>query len=318
MKKELVLGIDIGGTNTDFGLVDSEGRIWARGHLDTRQYPTAKGFVSALAEVVAKLLQKDKDFKMRGVGAGVPNANPFTGIVEDPPNLPWKGKVALRELLADQLQVPAEISNDANAAAMGELLYGAGASKNFVVITLGTGIGAGIVADGVLLQGRDGLAGEIGHVIAIADGRLCNCGRKGCFERYASATGLKETMHELLSRPGARSVLSGSDPRNLSSKQIFDAAASGDVLALEAFDYTARIIGKVLADVAAILSPEKFYFLGGLANAGEMLLKPAKNYFERDLLFIHHNKISFEISSLKDREAAILGSAALLWHQLGK
>ncbi len=315
---ELVLGIDVGGTNTDFGLVDSDGKILARGHLDTRQYPTAGGFVAALAEGVGKLLQKDKRFQLKGVGAGVPNANPFTGIVEDPPNLPWKGKVALRELLTDQLKVPAEISNDANAAAMGELLYGAGGSKNFVVITLGTGIGAGIVADGVLLQGRDGLAGELGHVIAIPDGRLCNCGRKGCFERYASATGLKETMHELLARPGARSLLSGSDPRNLSSKHIFDAAASGDLLALEAFDYTARIIGKVLADVAAILSPATFYFLGGLANAGDILLKPAKSYFDQALLFIHRDKITFEISSLKDREAAILGSAALLWHKLEK
>jgi glucokinase len=316
--KELVLGIDIGGTNTDFGLVDSAGRIMARGHLDTRQYPTAEAFVVALSEAVAKLLQKDKSFQLHGVGAGVPNANPFTGIVEDPPNLPWKGRVALRQLLSAQLKVPAEISNDANAAAMGQLLYGKGESRNFVVITLGTGIGAGIVADGVLLQGRDGLAGEIGHMIAIPDGRLCNCGRKGCFERYASATGLKETMHELLSRPGAASLLSGTDPRNLSSKRIFDAAASGDPLANEAFDYTARIIGKVLADVAAILSPEKFYFLGGLANAGDLLLKPAKSYFEHALLFIHQDKITFEISSLKDREAAILGSAAILWHQIGR
>ncbi len=316
--EELVLGIDTGGTNTDYGLVNRKGEIVARGHFETRQYPTASGFARAVAQGARDLLNSLPDAHLLGAGAGVPNANPRTGIVENPPNLPWSGKVPLREILEKALGIPVSICNDANAAAMGQLLFGKSDSENFLVITLGTGIGAGIVADGQLLQGRDGLAGEIGHVIAIPDGRLCNCGRKGCFERYASATGLKETMHELLSRPGAQSVLTGSDPRLISSKRIFEAAEAGDALALEAFDYTSRIIGKVLADVAAILSPEKFFFLGGLANAGSLLLEPAKSYFEKNVLFIHQNKIAFEISQLKDREAAILGSAALIWHDLGK
>lgn len=314
--RSVVLGIDIGGTNTEFGFVTDTGEILAREHVDTRQYATAALFVNAIERKVTSLLE-GLEVELAGVGAGAPNANPYTGIVEDPPNLPWKGANPLARLLEEAFKVPALINNDASAAALGERRYGKGRSfGNFIVVTLGTGIGGGIMADGKLVQGRDGLAGEIGHMIAVPGGRLCNCGRKGCFERYASATGLKMTVHELLMQAEARSPLSGIDVGEVSSRRIFEAARQGDKLALEAFDFTGHIIGKVLADVANLFSPERFFFLGGLANAGDLLLNPAQSYFEENVLFIHEQKIKLELSDLPGKDAAMLGSAAMVWETL--
>lgn len=313
MKQPVLLGIDIGGTNTDFGLVDMEGNVVFQDQLPTKRYPQPELFLQAIRDAILLELESHSALELSGVGIGAPNANPFEGIIESPPNLIWKGRIPLRDMAYQIFGVEGALHNDANAAALGELYYGMGRNyRDFIVVTLGTGIGGGVIAGGQLLLGRDGLAGEIGHTLAIPEGRLCNCGRKGCFERYASATGLKETIMELLARPGAQSELMDIDFANLTSKRIFEAAQDGDPVALEAFDYTAQIIGRKMAEVAAYFSPEVIIFSGGLANAGDLLLKPAKEYMEKHILFIHKDKIPLVLSELPDNQVAILGAAATL------
>ncbi len=309
----LILGIDIGGTNTDFGLVSEQGRVIWQDRLPTRRYPDVDVLLQAIDAAVKKVIKNET---LIGVGIGAPNANHFTGCIEDAPNLLWKGKVPIKEMAEAQFGAPAVLHNDANASALGELYFGSGKGKrDFVVITLGTGIGSGFIVNGQLLIGHDGMAGEIGHTLSVPEGRLCNCGRKGCFERYASATGLKETIYEMLAVPGTTSVLQHIDHETLTSRQVFDAAEAGDAIALKAFDYTAKIIGAKMAEVAAYFSPEVVYFLGGLANAGDLLLKPAKQYMEEQVLFTYRNKIPLTLSGLPDNQASILGAAASLMVQ---
>lgn len=307
--EEVIAGIDIGGTNTDFGLVHAGKVIW-QDRVPTKRYPEVSVFMTTVAQQLLSAA-KANNLHIAAVGIGAPNANTKTGTMESPPNLNWKGIIPLSDMAQQAFGVPVVINNDANASALGEWHYGsARGMQDVVIITLGTGIGSGFIVNGQLLIGHDGLAGEIGHTLSVREGRLCNCGRKGCFERYASATGLKETIHELLARPGTESRLQSIEPAQLTSRQVFDAAEAGDAVALEAFDYTARIIGEKMAEVAAYFSPEAIIFMGGLASAGDLLLKPAKQYMEANILFVYKDKIPLLVSALPDNQASILGAAA--------
>ncbi len=315
--QELSIGIDIGGTNTEIGLVDQNGNIWAECKISTSNYPEVDDYVTALTVAINKSLKAvTENYVLKGIGIGAPNGNYYTGSIEFAPNLLWKGVVPLVELLNKNFHVKIALTNDANAAAMGEMIYGAAKGmKDFIVITLGTGLGSGIVVNGKVVYGHDGFAGEVGHTIYDPQGRLCGCGRKGCLETYASATGIKKTVIELLDKTSESSLLRSVAENDLSSKNIYEAAVKGDKIALEAFDYTARILGLKLADSIAYTSPEAIFLFGGLALAGDYILKPTKKYMEENLLQIFKNKVKLEISGLMGKNAAVLGAAALIWNE---
>ena len=315
--QELSIGIDIGGTNTEIGLVDREGKIWAENSLKTAEYPKIESYVVALTEAINKCLNKvSQAYVLKGIGIGAPNGNFYSGSIEFAPNLIWTGVIPLVEMLNKNFHVKMALTNDANAAAMGEMIYGAAKDlKDFMVITLGTGLGSGIVVDGKVVYGHDGFAGEVGHTIYDPNGRQCGCGRKGCLETYASATGIKKTVIELLAKSDEKSILRSIPEEKLNSKDIHDAAVKGDKIALEAFDYTARILGLKLADSIAYTSPAAIFLFGGLALAGDYILKPTKKYMEENLLKIFQNKVRLELSGLMGKNAAVLGAAALIWDE---
>jgi len=258
-----------------------------------------------------------KDYELKGIGIGAPNANYYRGTVENPPNLKW-GVVEVVKIFGEYFDVPTAITNDANASAIGEMLFGAAKGmKDFIVITLGTGLGSGIFSNGKLVYGSDGFAGEIGHTIYDPNGRLCGCGRRGCLETYASATGIKRTVLELMADTNKKSLLNSVSYVELDSKMIYDAALSGDEIALEAFDFTSRILGIKLADSVAYTSPEAIILFGGLASAGdELIFKPVKKYMEENLFHIFKNKVKILPSGLKDGNIAVLGAGALIWNEL--
>jgi len=310
---DLALGIDIGGTNTKFGLVDRRGTIVAQGGLRTAGHQRVEDYIAALATAVTPLIERAGRERIVGAGAGAPNANFYTGEVVHAANLPWKGVVPLARLIAAALGLQTTITNDANAAALGEGQYGAARGmRDFIVVTLGTGVGSGFVAGGQLLYGHDGFAGELGHVCAVRGGRPCGCGRQGCLETYTSATGIVRTAQEWLKdRPGAASALR-SVPK-LSAWHIQQAAIGGDALARELFEYTGMMLGLTLADAVAITSPEAIIFFGGLSRAGEMLLGPVRRHLEANLLRVYKDKIKVMPSALPDDDAAILGASALVW-----
>lgn len=312
--KSLTAGIDIGGTGTKIGLVDEQGNILFENKVKTQDYQEIDEFVSALVWKIKESLDKlGSDYKLKGIGIGAPNGNFYKGTIEFAPNLPWKGTINLVEKMKHYLNLPILMTNDANAAAMGEMMYGkAKGLKDFIVITLGTGLGSGLVVDGKVVYGHDGFAGELGHTIYDPNGRLCGCGRKGCLETYASATGIVLTVGELILRFTVQSTLREIPVNKLTSKDIFDAALTGDKLALEAFDYTARILGLKLADSVAHTSPEAIFLFGGLAESGDYILKPTKRYMEEFMLEVFKNKVKLEISGLMGKNAAILGAAALI------
>jgi len=314
--KELSVGIDIGGTNTVIGLVDRDGNFRAENSIPTAEYKDIESYIEALTAAINDSLHSiTENYVLKGIGIGAPNGNFYTGCIEFAPNLNWKGVVPLVKLLNKNFHVPIALTNDANAAAMGEMIYGAAKNmKNFIVITLGTGLGSGIVVDGKLVYGHDGYAGEVGHTIYDPEGRLCGCGRKGCLETYVSATGIKRTVMEMLAKPGAESSLGAVPENEITSKKIYEAAAAGDKLALDAFDYTAKILGLKLADSIAYLSPEAIFLFGGLALSGDFILKPTKKYMEEYLLKIFQNKVKLEISGLMGKNAAVLGAAGLVWN----
>lgn len=316
--KELSIGIDIGGTNTVIGLVDREGNFRAENSIRTDEYKDIEPYIEALTNAINESLKSvTENYVLKGIGIGAPNGNFYTGCIEFAPNLNWKGVIPLVKLLNKNFHVPIALTNDANAAAMGEMIYGAAKNmRDFIVITLGTGLGSGIVVNGNLVYGHDGFAGEVGHTIYDPEGRLCGCGRKGCLETYASATGIKKTVLEMLGKPGAVSSLSSVPENEITSKKIYEAAAAGDKLALEAFDFTARILGLKLADSVAYLSPEAIFLFGGLALSGDFILKPTKKYMEENLLKIFQNKVKLEISGLMGKNAAVLGAAGLVWNAL--
>ncbi len=316
--KEFCIGIDIGGTNTVFGVVDINGNFIAENSIPTKKYQTIEEFIEALSKAINySLAQIGGNYILKGIGIGAPNGNYHNGTIEYAPNLNWKGIVPIADLLNKQFHVPVVLTNDANAAAMGEMIYGAAKGlKDFIVITLGTGLGSGFVVDGKIVYGHDGFAGELGHVIYDPEGRLCGCGRKGCLETYASATGIVKTVFELLNKSGEKSLLRAIDKEKLNSKDIYEAAIQGDKIALEAFDFTALVLGRKLADAVAITSPEAIFLFGGLALSGDYILVPTKKYMEENLLKIYQNKVRVELSGLMGKNAAILGAAALIWKEI--
>jgi glucokinase len=317
---DVTLGVDIGGTNTKFGLVEREGKCIAEMSISTNAHEPAENLIARLHENVGEMCRPlSGKYALRGIGIGAPNANYYRGTIENPPNLSWKGVVDVAALVRKHYDLPVAVTNDANAAALGEMLYGAAKGmKNFVVITLGTGLGSGIVAGGELVYGADGFAGEIGHTTVDPEGRECGCGGRGHLETYASATGICRTVGELLSVRRAESGLRAIPPRDLTSRMIAGAAERGDSIAKEAFEYTGRILGMKLADSVAHLSPEAIILFGGLAAAGALIFGPTKRSLEEYLLPIFRNKVKLLPSGLKEGDAAVLGASALIWNEILK
>lgn len=309
----LALGIDIGGTNTVFGIVSRRGEILVQDSMPTTGYATVASYIEAVSEKALPMMEASGHDKIIGAGVGAPNANYYTGEIANAANLPWKGIIPLAKLLTQSLGLKTTITNDANAAAIGEMMYGAAKGmKDFIMVTLGTGLGSGFVANGQLIYGYDGFAGELGHVIAVRDGRNCGCGRKGCLETYASATGIVRTAREWLSTRSDHSVLR-SPEGVVTAKRITEAAGAGDTLALELFEYTGKILGQCLADAIAITSPEAIILFGGLAEAGPLIIEPIRRHMEDAMLHIYKNKVALLPSALTHADAAILGASALAW-----
>ena len=314
---ELTLGIDIGGTNTTFGLVDKDGKVFYQDSLTTQaDRPAELLFDRIFDRLETARGEFKKDITIKGVGIGAPNANYYTGTIENPPNLSWRS-VDLVKLTRQHLELPISVTNDANAAALGEMIFGnARGMKNFIEITLGTGVGSGIVVNGEIVYGHDGYAGEMGHVIIERNGRKCGCGRRGCLEAYASATGITRTMREILGSSNKPSRLRELSDSELNSKKIYEAAIENDELALEAFDITSRYLGQAIADAVHYFSPEAVVLFGGLAAAGDLIFEPVIKYMEANLLTIFQNKVKIIPSGLPMSNAAILGASALSWHEI--
>lgn len=310
---KIKVGIDIGGTNTKVGIVNNKGEILSMSSFSTQIFNSELEFINMLISHINNLLEQDKDYVLEGIGIGAPNGNFYTGIIEKAPNIRWGENFHIVKLLQPHFKCPIKLTNDANAAAIGELKYGKGKNlKNFIVITLGTGLGSGLIINGELYHGSNSLAGEMGHILAVENGRLCGCGKNGCLETYASATGLRTTVLEMLSVQKIPSVLRNIDTKDLTSKVIFDAAVQGDSIALKAFDFTAKILGEKLADIVELFDPEAIFFFGGLAEAGDILIEPTKKYMEANLMPIFKNKVKLEQSGLINKNAAILGACALI------
>ncbi len=318
--KELVLGIDIGGTNTKFGFVDQAGNILGESSSPTRGYPVFDDYLAQLhKQIDAAKAFLGPDIKLAGIGVGAPNGNYYTGAIEEAPNLEWRGRVPFVEKLqAYYPGLPVVLTNDANAAAIGEMTFGkAKGMQDFIVFTLGTGLGSGIVANGQLIYGSDGLAGELGHTLVNVFGRQCGCGRKGCLETYVSATGIKRTVYKLLADYREESVLRSVAFDKLSAKMITEAALQGDFIARQAFEYTGRVFGMKLADTVAHFSPEAIFLFGGLVNAGKHLLEPTKRHMEENMMNIYKGKVKLLVSGLQNKNAGVLGAAALAWQKIG-
>ena len=317
MDKPYVIGIDVGGTNTVVGLVDKRGQIITSGSIKTAKHPRVEDYLDELTELINDLIsQKTTKDQIKGIGAGTPNGNYFTGSIEFAPNLNWKGVIPFAQMLEDRIGIPVALTNDANAAAIGEMTYGAARGmKDFIVITLGTGVGSGIVVNGQMVYGHDGFAGELGHVIMRRhNGRLCGCGRTGCLEAYASATGVARTAREYLElRPETQTRLRNIPIDDISSKDVFDAAMAGDEMAKEIFRFTGEMLGEAFADFVAFSSPEAIILFGGLAKAGDLIMDPIRESMEKNLLDIFKNKVKLMFSDLKESDAAVLGASALGW-----
>ena len=313
MTQPLALGIDIGGTNTSFGLVNRRGEITVKGGISTTGHDTVTDYFAALKLAMQPMIEKAGRENITGIGIGAPNGNFFTGEIVFAPNLPWHGVIPIAKAISEAIGLKTVLTNDANAAAIGEMMYGAAKGmKDFILVTLGTGVGSGFVANGEMIYGHDGFAGELGHVIAVRDGRKCGCGRNGCLEAYASATGIVRSANEWLEQRNDDTILR-THKGSITAKMIHEAAEKGDVFALELFDYTGKILGQTLADMVAITSPQAIIFFGGLAHAGELLLGPVHKYMEANMLNIFQNKVALIRSALPDADAAILGASALAW-----
>jgi glucokinase len=317
--KDVVAGIDIGGTNTIFGLVDKTGNVIAEGRLKTAEFPDIKDFISAQYAAINKMLEDNSGLKLLGLGVGAPNANYHKGTIELAPNLAWKGIVPLAAYLKEKVHVPVIITNDANAAAMGEMIFGgAREMKDFIVLTLGTGLGSGIVINGEIVYGHTGFAGELGHTIIVPGGRDCGCGRKGCYETYASASGLVRTVLNMLSEMRIGSSLRDIPPSELTSKKIVEEAEKGDKVALESISYTAEMLALGIVNAITFSSPEAVFLFGGLVKAGEMLLAPVRKYVDLNVMPIFKGRVRILPSGVSETNAAVLGAAALAWNELKK
>lgn len=315
-EKPYVIGMDLGGTNSVCGIVDARGNILCTDSVKTQQYPNIEDYIQAVCNILMPMIEKVGGIeKIKGFGIGAPNGNYYNGTIEHAPNLPWKGIVPMANMFKTKLGIPVALTNDANAAAIGEMTYGAARGmKNFIVITLGTGVGSGIVINGQLVYGCDGFAGELGHVIMRREnGRLCGCGRKGCLETYCSATGVARTAREILTKDSTPSLLRDLNPEEITSKDVYDAAVKGDAIALKIFDFTGKILGEALADFAAFSSPEAFIFFGGLTKSGKYIMDPIKDSYNENVMPIFKGKAKMLVSELKDSDAAVLGASALGW-----
>lgn len=315
MNKPYVIGIDMGGTNTVFGIVDARGNVISKSAVKTSTHTDVNLYIDDLYNELIKLIDEVGGAeKIKGIGVGAPNGNYYTGRIEFAPNLPWKGQIPFAELMTAKFGIPTVLTNDANAAAIGEMTYGAARGmKHFIMITLGTGVGSGIVIDGKLVYGNDGFAGELGHTTAVRNGRMCGCGKSGCLETYASATGVARTAREILELRKDHSSLRNVPTDIITSKDVYDAAMEGDVIALEIFEYTGKILGEALADFVAFSAPEAIVLFGGLTKSGDLILKPIVEHMNVNVLPLWRDKVKVMFSELKEADAAILGASALAW-----
>lgn len=318
--KSYSIGIDIGGTNTGFGLVDEKGNIISTTSISTKDFDIVENYLDEIVKHIILLIERCEDKSLlKGVGIGAPNGNYYNGTIEHAPNLKFHGIIPVKEYIETKLKgkgydLKVTLTNDANAAAIGEMIYGgAKGIKNFIMITLGTGVGSGIVVDGKVVYGFDGFAGEVGHTIVQPEGRMCGCGRRGCVETYSSVTGLRKTALELINNTKTKSSLREICQENIGGKAIYNAAINGDKLALKCFEITAKMLAIGMANAVAVTSPEKIFLFGGLIKAGDLLMTPLKKYFEESLFVVFQNKIDLEISHLDENTAAILGAAALTY-----
>lgn len=315
--KPYVIGVDLGGTNTVFGIVNQRGDVLYDDSIRTQEFSTAEAFVEAGVASLKPLIEKAGGIEqIKAMGIGAPNGNYYTGSIEYAPNLPWKGIVPLSKMFSDALGIPVAMTNDANAAALGEMIYGvARGMKNFIVITLGTGVGSGIVINGQLVYGHDGFAGELGHVTMVrgAEGRQCGCGRTGCLETYCSATGVARSAREILAKTTKPSLLRELDPEKITSLDVSIAAGKGDEVAKEIFEFTGKMLGEACADFTAFSSPEAYIFFGGLTKAGDLIMKPIEEAYNNHVMPIFKGKAKFLVSGLMSSNAAVLGASALGW-----
>ncbi|PKQ63545.1 glucokinase [Labilibaculum filiforme] len=310
--QKLAVGIDIGGTNTVFGLVDKKGNILAEDFIFTKKYSIFSIFIDDLCDRILLLTQK-LNCDLVGIGVGAPNANYLDQCIQDASNLPWKGRFELGKLLNQRIKVPVFVTNDANASAMAEMLFGGAVGmKNFMVLTLGTGLGSGIVVNGELVYGHTGFAGEMGHMIVRPEGRHCGCGRLGCLETYASATGIKRTVSKLFAKFSYPSELRNVPFSRMSAKRLAIEAHAGDKIAIEAFEFTGKILGIALANVIALNNPEAIFLSGGLSKAGSLLLEPTYYHMEQNLLSVFKGRTQLLLSSVEGN-SGVIGAAALVW-----
>ncbi|WP_262150298.1 ROK family protein [Chryseobacterium foetidum] len=316
LSKQVALGIDIGGTNTKFGLVNHRGQILTKGSLSTDQYSTPEEFVDALYEQIQPLIEEYCEAGIEGIGVGAPNANYYRGTIELAPNLPWKGVIQFADLMTEKFGKPCKMTNDANAAALGEMMYGAARGmRDFIMITLGTGVGSGIVSGGHLIYGSDGFAGELGHTIVKPGGRKhWSTGSEGSLESYASATGIAITAKKMRAE-FPDSMLNQYPEESINSKTVHECALKEDPVAIEVFRYTGQKLGEALANFVMFSSPQAILLFGGVIKAGDFILKPAKLHMERNLLPIFRNKVRLVFSELDEADAAILGASALVWEK---
>lgn len=318
--KKYSIGIDIGGTNTVLGLVDEDGNVLETLSISTKEFDITEVYLDEITRNILLLIDKcDNKEAIKGIGIGAPNGNYYNGTIEYAPNLNFKGIIPVKKYIESKLkergyELNVIITNDANAAAIGEMIYGgAKGLKNFIMITLGTGVGSGIVVDGKLVYGYDGFAGEIGHTIVQPEGRLCGCGRRGCVETYSSVTGIRKTAIELMKNTNTPSQLRMLPDEEIGGKTIYEAASKGDELALKCYDITAKMLAIGMANAVAVTSPEKIFLFGGLTKSGDLLMTPLKKYFEESLFVVFQNKIELKLSQLNENNVAILGAAALVF-----
>lgn len=314
-----VIGIDIGGTSTEFGIVNQKGQCLRTNLIYAEQYGDFNQYAEHLYKGIQDLTDSlDEEINIKGIGVGAPNGNHYRGTIDHAQNLNWKGIVPFVEKFKRYFpDIPIVLTNDANAAAIGEMLYGGAKNmKNFVVITLGTGLGSAFVVNGNLVYGHDGFAGELGHVNVEQNGRICRCGNKGCLEAYVSATGIKRTLFNVLCSRSEKSDLRNVSFSELTSKMIYDAARKGDAIALKAFEITGKILGVKLSDVVAITNPEAIFILGGLAKAGDLIFRPIQRTMEKNLFHVFRGKVKILSSQLKEGNSAVLGAGALAWKEL--
>jgi glucokinase len=316
--KDITVGIDIGGTNTKFGIVDRQGHVLVQDQISTAEYEELSDYFHGMAAAITKTVEGiGNNFRLVGIGVGAANGNYYKGTIEHATNLKWKGIIPLADMLLEEFKVPSLITNDANAAAVGEMVYGAAQNmSDFVVVTLGTGLGSGFVSNGELINGKHGIAGELGHTSVNPNGRFCNCGKRGCLETYVSATGIKRTVYKLLADYLEPSELRGISFEELSTKMITEAALRGDIVGRAAYEYTGRILGMKLADTVVHTDPEGIFLLGGLSLAGDLIFKPTIKHMEANLMPIFRGKVKVLRSGLENQVAPILGASSLVWNYM--